>query len=216
MGFLDKIFKTEGSRRTDDLDPDSGARGDVRDPAGRRGAAGRDPDEVAVERYQYMLRTAPPETIEQAHAEAFAKLSPEQRRQVLSKLSGSAPEAERAASDDPQSLARMATRAEMREPGAMERSLGGRTGGGPGMGSLLAGSLLASVAGAFIGTAIADAFLDEDLATADAAGGGDADTASEDATSGEADPAPDETGFEGEGVGDPGLGDLGGMDDVGI
>lgn len=200
MGLLDKIFKTEGSWRTDDRDPDAG----VRDPAGRRDAAGRDPDEVAVERYQYMLRTAPPDTIEQAHAEAFTKLSPEQRRQVLSELSRSAPESERAASDDPQSLARMATRAEMREPGTMERSLGGRTGGGPGMGSMLAGSLLASVAGAFIGTAIAGAFLDDDLGTADTAGGADADTGGEDAA------------LENEGLGDQGMGDLGGTDDVGI
>ena len=29
------------------------------------------PDEQAVERYRYLLRTAPPETIEEAHAEAF-------------------------------------------------------------------------------------------------------------------------------------------------
>ena len=34
-----------------------------------------------------MLRTAPPETVEQAHEEAFAKLTPEQRQQVLSGLS---------------------------------------------------------------------------------------------------------------------------------
>jgi hypothetical protein len=29
-------------------------------------------DEQAIARYRYMLKTAPPETIEQAHAEAFA------------------------------------------------------------------------------------------------------------------------------------------------
>lgn len=56
----------------------------------------------------------------------------------------------------------------------MERSLGNRTGGGSGMGSLLAGSLLASVAGAFVGTAIADAFLGDGFGTADASGGEDA------------------------------------------
>jgi hypothetical protein len=28
-------------------------------------------DEQAIARYRYMLKTAPPETIEQAHAEAF-------------------------------------------------------------------------------------------------------------------------------------------------
>jgi hypothetical protein len=123
----------------------------------------KDSDDAAVERYRYMLRTAPPETIEQAHAEAFAKLTPEQRRKVLADLSAEVPPAERAASDDPRSLARMATRAEMRQPGTMERALGGRGGGmGMGMGGMIAGSLLASVAGAFIGTAIADAFFDMD------------------------------------------------------
>jgi len=136
-----------------------------RGPAPGRGAAGKDPDEAAVERYRYMLRTAPPETIEQAHEEAFARLTPEQRRKVLADLSAEVPSAERAASDDPRSLARMATRAEMRQPGAMERALGGHGGGmgmGMGMGGMIAGSLLASVAGAFIGTAIADAFFDMD------------------------------------------------------
>jgi hypothetical protein len=43
------------------------------------GAVGHQPtdaDEQALQRYRYMLRTAPPETIEQAHEEAFAKLTP--------------------------------------------------------------------------------------------------------------------------------------------
>lgn len=123
--------------------------------------AGRNPDEVAIERYKYMLKTAPPETIEQAHAEAFAKLTPEQRQQVLAEMSTAVPEAERARSTDPHEMARMATRAEMRQPGMMERTLGGQR--GPGMGSMIAGTLLASVAGAFIGTAIADAFFDDEM-----------------------------------------------------
>lgn len=137
--------------------------------AGMRPAApatgSRDPDEVAIERYRYMLKTAPPDTIEQAHAEAFAKLTPEQRRQVLNEMSAAVPPAERATSTEPRDLARMATRAEMAQPGTMERTLGGgRRGGmgGMGMGGVIAGTLLASVAGAFIGTAIADAFFDED------------------------------------------------------
>lgn len=130
-----------------------------------RGA--QDPDEAAVERYRYMLRTAPPETVEQAHAEAFAKLTPEQRQKVLADLADEVPPAERATSSDPQALARMATRAEMRNPGTLERSFGG--GRGPGMGGMIAGTLLAGVAGAFIGTAIAGALfddpgLDDDLA----------------------------------------------------
>jgi hypothetical protein len=150
-------------------------------PPGRSGA-----DDEAIRRYRYLLRTAPPEAIEQAHAEAFAQLTPDQRRQVLEQLSREVPEYERARYDDPASLARMATRAELRSPGLLERVLGprgyrggygggyaggygggygggfGYGGGGIGMGGVLAGSLLASVAGSFIGTAIADEFFDHD------------------------------------------------------
>ncbi|HJT04882.1 MAG TPA: hypothetical protein VJ757_14840 [Pseudonocardiaceae bacterium] len=187
MGLLDKLRDTFGS----------GVNGsdDQRGVQHQAGASGQDPDEVAVERYRYMLRTAPPETMEQAHAEAFAKLTPDQRRKVLQDLGNTVPAAERATSDDPQSLARMATRAEMRQPGTMERVLGGGR-GGMGMGGVIAGSLLASVAGAFVGTAIADAFLGDEL-------GGDAMAGGEDM-------AVDDPGV------DPGMDDFGGMDGFGI
>ena len=33
-------------------------------------------DEQALQRYRYMVQTAPPEMVEQAHEEAFAKLTP--------------------------------------------------------------------------------------------------------------------------------------------
>ena len=92
-------------------------------------------DEVAVERYRYMQRTAPPGTVEQAHVEAFAKLTPEQRRRVLDEMSQTVPASERASSDDPQAMARMATRSETRQPGTMERALGSG-GGGRGMDDL--------------------------------------------------------------------------------
>lgn len=106
-----------------------------------------------LERYRYLLRTAPPDAIEQAHAEAFAQLTPELRAQALRNLSEEIPPAERAAGsghDDPKSLARLATRAEVRQPGTLERAFGGR-----GMGAMTGGGLLSSVAGAFIGSAIA-------------------------------------------------------------
>ncbi|MGZ3676857.1 MAG: hypothetical protein ACXVCO_21335 [Ktedonobacterales bacterium] len=137
-------------------------------------------DEQAIERYKYMLRTAPPETIEQAHEEAFAKLTPEQRQMVLHDLIQSAPQHEQAAlsnaQDDPQTLARLATRAEVRQPGTLVQVFsggmpGGYSGmyGGPGYGGYgyggmggmfggIGGSLLGSIAGAFIGTVIADQF----------------------------------------------------------
>jgi hypothetical protein len=128
-------------------------------------------DEQAIARYRYMLKTAPPETIEQAHAEAFAQLTPEQRQMVLQELSKNLPEHERRAAqygDDPQSLARMATRAEMRQPGTMERTFGGMGGGGYGMGGgiglggLMAGSFLSSFAGMMLGSMIAQSFFNND------------------------------------------------------
>src|SRR5262245_47836008 len=60
-------------------------------------------DEQAIARYQYMLRTAPPETIEQAHAEAFAQLTPEQRRLVLQKIAEGMPASERALAEQSRS-----------------------------------------------------------------------------------------------------------------
>ena len=131
-------------------------------------------DEQAVERYRYLLRTAPPETIERAHEEAFAQMTPEQRQLALQQLAEAAPPEERRyAKDDPHSLARLATRSELRQPGILERLFGGTrfggggygyaggggmTGGGIGLGGMLAGSLLASVAGSMIGSTIANSF----------------------------------------------------------
>ena len=131
-------------------------------------------DEQAIARYRYMLQTAPPEQLEAAHAEAFARLTPEQRQLALQQMAQAVPENERAGlSDDPRSLARAATRAEIRQPGTMERLMnnrggaggiggigGGGIGGGAlgGMGGMLAGSLLTSLAGGFIGSSIANSF----------------------------------------------------------
>src|SRR4026209_172661 len=81
-------------------------------------------DEQALARYRYMLATAPPEEIERAHEEAFAALTPEQRRQALAALAQHGPAGE-IRGDDPASLARAATRAEVRQPGTIERAWGG-------------------------------------------------------------------------------------------
>ena len=120
-------------------------------------------DDQAIARYRYMLRTAPPETLEQAHAEAFAQLTPEQRRRVLQELSASMSQGERMAAaragDDPRVLAQLATRAEIRQPGTMERAFGSVGGfSGPGMGGLLAGGFLSSMAGTVLGSLIAQQF----------------------------------------------------------
>jgi len=156
-------------------------------------------DQQAIDRYRYMLRTAPPDDVERAHQEAFERLTPEQRATVLSELSRQVPESEAATSDDPRSLARMATRAEMRQPGTMERTFGGMQ--GPGLG----GMFLATLAGAFVGSAIADSFFGD---SGSDAGGGEA-AATEDGGSDFA--GDDFAGDDFGGGGDFGGGDLGGF-----
>jgi hypothetical protein len=146
MSFLSRLFGTSN---------EPGPR-DRLDAMSRQGRAAPSDDEQALERYRYMLRTAPPDTLEQAHAEAFAKLTPEQRRMLLAELGKTAPANERASvlatsADDPQALARVATRAEMRQPGLMERTLGGS---GMGFGA----SLLSSFAAGFVGSMVAQSF----------------------------------------------------------
>lgn len=133
-------------------------------------ASSGSPDEQAIERYRYLLRTAPPDRLEEAHAEAFEQLTPEQRQQVLRALQEETPPGERSESDDPRSLARMATRAEVRKPGTLERSLGRP---GMGMGGVFAGSMLGTVAGVFIGTAIAGQLFDDGGGEDSAGEGGD-------------------------------------------
>jgi hypothetical protein len=180
MGFLDRLLG--------------------RDSATSRQAAPAS-DDRAIERYRYLLQTAPPERIEQAHEEAFAQLTPEQRREVLEALAAETPESERSTADDPRSLARMATRAEMRQPGTLERSFGGR---GVGMGGIFAGSMLGSIAGVFIGTAIAQQMLADDP-------GGD--PGADESTAGEQGMESDHGGgFDGGGVDGGGFGgDMGGF-----
>lgn len=163
-------------------------------------------DEQALERYRYMLATAPPEEIERAHEEAFARLTPEQRRRALQALAAHVPETE-IRGDDPASLARAATRAEIRQPGTIERAWGA---GGAGFG--LGSFFLTTLAASFIGTAIAQSFFDGDpgadpMAT-DSGSSGDATDAS----------ASDGGDFGGGdfGGGDFGGGDFGGGDFGGI
>lgn len=138
-------------------------------------------DQRAIERYRYMLRTAPPELVEQAHEEAFSKLTPQQRRTVLEQLRQSLPEYERNAAgeygDDPKTLARVATRAEMRNPGTLERAWnnvppanqaygyspgygGYAMSPGMGIGGMMAGGFLSGLAGMVVGSWIANQFFD--------------------------------------------------------
>ena len=175
MSFLSRLFG-HGTKPRDD----ARRRIETPRPAGSDAVApvGESADERAVARYRYLLRTAPPVAIEQAHAEAFAQLTPAQRRLVLEGLNGDLPPRERADRDDPRSLARLATRAELRRPGTLERAFGGvdPRGSAVGVGGLLAGNFLSTIAAVVIGTAIADAIFDDgspaegDRDGADAAG----------------------------------------------
>src|SRR4051794_28337689 len=135
MGLLSRLFGRDRGQRSPygpgytDPYAERGygyARQTAQPPAGR---PGQSEDERAIERYRYLLRTAPPDQVEAAHAEAFAKLTPDQRRQVLEQLSAAVPASERPRSDDAQTLARTATRAEFRQPGFLERTFGGYGGG---------------------------------------------------------------------------------------
>jgi hypothetical protein len=175
MGFLDRMF---------------GAAPASAQPARTAALPTRTPstttdDERAVDRYRYLIRTAPPETIEQVHAEAFARLTDGQRALIYEELSRGAATGERPLSSEPATLARAATRAELRQPGSLERSLSGSTAGitpgAPGFGSMLASSLLGTVAGYVIGSALVSAFLPWDAAYgAEASGDGGADGATAD------------------------------------
>ena len=211
MSFFDRLLGRE---------PEGQPQAGYGQPMPGRGRPMTD-DERAIERYRYLLKTAPPDQIEQAHAEAFAQLSPEQRQQVLESLAREAPEDARAASNDPQSLARFATRAEIRQPGTLERAWGGggMAGGMPGFGTFF----LASLAGTVVGSAIAQSFFadsgyDAGAEGADAGAEGDAAGSEQGGDAAEAGWGGDQ-GYEGAGTeygqdagGDLGGGDFGGGD----
>jgi hypothetical protein len=175
------------------------------------------PDELAFQRYRYLLRTAPPDDLEAAHREAFEQLTPDQRRRVLEGLAAQVGPAEAGAADDsPAGLARLATRAELRQPGTMERAFGG---GGPSGSGGFGGSFLGMLAGAFVGTSIANALFPDGVAAADDAGMGDA-SVEESGDGGvglEDDGGRVQSGEWGESDDVPGWdgGDGGGFDDVG-
>src|SRR4051794_7881016 len=177
MGLLSRLFGRDRGQRSPygpgytDPYAERGYGYARQTPAPPAGRPGQSEDERAIERYRYLLRTAPPDQVEAAHAEAFGKLTPDQRRQVLEQLSAAVPASERPRSDDAQTLARTATRAEFRQPGFLERTFGGYGGGyggggyggggygrgggygygggfgggGMGMGSMIGGSLLGTV-----------------------------------------------------------------------
>lgn len=205
MGLMDWLFGSQtpsGANRSEEA---------------RRAAIPRErhPDEVAVERYRYLLRTAPPEAIEQAHAEAFAQLTPEQRAMVFQELSAGVSAQEQPRADDPRSLAQAATRRELQAPGSLERSFssqrGGMGAGGMGFGGMLGSSMLGSIAGVVIGSAIAQSFIPSGVGETAAGEGADtgADAGADAGADGSVEAGSDGGGFFDGGFGGDSFGDFG-------
>jgi hypothetical protein len=208
MGFLDRLLGRNPAPMNT-----TAAGGYAGSPASRgTGGAAPSPaptEDQAVARYRYLLRTASPEQLEQIHAEAFARLSPDQRQQLLRQLGGSLPAGEQVRSDSPQDLARAATRGEVRQPGYLQSTFSRGSFGGR-MGGTIMGSMLGTVAGFVIGSAIADALLDGYADSPEAAEAGDPGPAAEGGDAG-ADSGTD-TGDAGTDGGDFAGGDFGGGD----
>ncbi|WP_136585493.1 cation-transporting ATPase [Microbacterium hydrothermale] len=149
-----------GDRRADASPvPVSGPDARSRYAPPRAGAAGEtlSPDDrAAIARYDYLLRTADPDRVEQMHREAFARLTPTQRTHVRERMDAELSPHERPRSDAPDDLARTAARAEAARPGRMSSLLAKAGKGGLiGAGVVGAGGLLAAVAGGAIVSAVA-------------------------------------------------------------
>jgi hypothetical protein len=124
--------------------------------ASRPSSALSDADRAAIARYDYLLRTADPDRVEQMHREAFARLTPAQRAHVKERMDADLAPDERPRTDTADDLARTAARAEAARPGRMSGLLAkaGR-GGLIGAGVVGAGGLLAAVAGGAVVSAVA-------------------------------------------------------------
>ncbi|WP_236553700.1 hypothetical protein [Rathayibacter sp. VKM Ac-2803] len=126
-------------------------------------------DRAAIARYDYLLRTADPEQLEQVHRDAFAKLTPAQRSQVEARLREELPANEQPRSSNPDDLARAATRGEAQNPGFLKKMFskpgtrgalaGAGVGAVAGVGLGAAGGLLAAVAGGAVLSSVAGPLL---------------------------------------------------------
>ncbi len=82
-------------------------------------------DEMAVERYKYLLRNASSKTIEEVHIDAFGRLTPAQLDLLFEEFTKTGPDADERPSDaSAESLARSATRVERSKPGLLTRTFG--------------------------------------------------------------------------------------------
>lgn len=124
-------------------------------PTPRAGAPVSDADRAAIARYDYLMRTADPQRIEQMHREAFERLTPAQRAQIEGRMREELPPHERPASASADHLARAAGRAEAVRPGRMRGLLSRVRSGSRGLGAAGAvGGAAIGVLGAVAGGAV--------------------------------------------------------------
>ena len=140
---------------------DGRQQGEQQRPAPQHGASGApratEADRVALGKYDYLLRTAEPEQLEQVHRDAFARLTPQQRELVQARLTEELPAHEQPRSGSTDDLARAATRGETVHPGLMQRVFGGHGRPGQGSGGAATGARQGSGAGKFAAGAAAGA-----------------------------------------------------------
>jgi hypothetical protein len=113
-----------------------------------------DADRAAIARYDYLLKTADPQRVEQIHRDAFARLTPTQRTLVEERMRAELEPGERPRSSSPDDLARAAGRAEAMRPGRMRGLLSRVRGGGGGGAAVMAGGAAVGVLGAVAGGAV--------------------------------------------------------------
>jgi len=170
------MVRTAADKVTGDSRPpaNSAQTGHAAPRASAPAQSGTAEDRAAIARYDYLLKTAQPEQLEQVHSDAFARLTPAQREQVDAQLRAELPAGEQPASSAPADLARAATRGEAHNPGFLKRLLAkpaarGAAGGlaGAGVGAVAgagvgaAGGLLASVAGGAVLSSVAAPLLEQ-------------------------------------------------------
>lgn len=145
--------------------PPAGAAGAVPRAASTGAGVGSESDRAAIARYDYLLQTADPQRVEQIHRDAFARLTPQQRRLVEERMRSELPAGERPRSPSPEDLARAAGRAEAVRPGRMRgllsRVRGSGSGGAAGMAGGAAVGILGAVAGGAVLSAVAAPLLEQ-------------------------------------------------------
>jgi len=134
--------------------------------ASRTAPTGTPEDRAAIGRYNYLLKTAEPEQLEQVHRDAFNRLTPAQRDQVNAQLRSELPANEAPVSSSANDLARAATRGEAKNPGFLRKVFAkpagrGAMGAVAGAGIGAAGGLLAAVAGGAVLSTVAAPLLEQ-------------------------------------------------------